>query len=51
MRLDAVAIGERIRKLRKDSHKFQEKFAEMIDTSTKTVCNVETGVVIPNFKH
>lgn len=47
MPLDAVAIGERIRKLRKESQKSQEEFAEMIDTSSRTISNLENGVVIP----
>ncbi len=47
LELDALEIGERIRKVRKSTHLSQEKFAEIIDSSTQTVSNIETGRVIP----
>ncbi len=50
LELDAFAIGERIREIRKNSHISQERFAELICTSTQTISNIETGKVIPNIQ-
>ncbi len=48
--LDTVAMGERIRQIRKNANKTQQEFAEIIDTSVQTVSNAENGVVIPNIQ-
>ena len=48
---DLLTIGEIVRQLRKGStHKTQEQFAELIDTSPETVSNIERGLVVPNTK-
>jgi len=47
---DAERIGKLVRKLRKEVLKqTQEQFAEGIDRSTKTVSNIEHGLVIPTM--
>ena len=50
MLLDVKMIGERIRTIRKEQNKSQEAFAEMIDTSTRTISNVENGAVVPSLQ-
>ncbi len=50
LELRATEIGERIRQIRKDANVSQEKFAEIIESSTQTVSNIETGKVIPNIQ-
>lgn len=46
--LEAKRIGKLVRKLRKEVMKqTQEQFAEGIDRSTKTVSNIEHGMVVP----
>ncbi len=50
MELNAIAIGERIRGVRNSANYSQEKFAEIINTSTQTVSNIETGAVIPTIQ-
>lgn len=48
---DLFTIGDIVRQLRKEStHKTQEQFAELIDTSPETVSNIERGLVVPNTK-
>ena len=48
---DLWTIGEIVRTLRKESsHKTQEQFAELIDTTPETVSNIERGIVMPNTK-
>ena len=50
MLLDSKAIGIRIKRIRKSEGISQEQFAELIDTSTRTVSNIETGAVIPGIQ-
>ena len=50
MKLDAKAIGRQIRMHRKLQKKSQEALAELIDMSTRTISNIETGTVIPNLQ-
>lgn len=50
MELDAKLIGNKIKEIRKSAHKSQEGFAETIDTSARTVCNIENGVVLPSLQ-
>ena len=50
MILDAEFIGNNIRDIRKAANKSQEKFAEQIETSTRTVSNIENGTVIPSLR-
>lgn len=48
---DLLTIGEIVRNLRKEStHKTQEQFAELINTTPETISNIERGLVIPNTK-
>ena len=50
MILDAEFIGNNIREIRKAANKSQEMFAEQIETSTRTVSNIENGTVIPSLQ-
>ena len=50
MKLDAKDIGNRIKAIRLSEHKSQETFAEIIDTSSRTVSNIENGFVIPTLQ-
>ena len=50
MILNPRTIGDRVRKLRKAENKSQEMLAEMADTSTRTICNIETGMVLPSLQ-
>ena len=50
MVLDAVFIGNNIRNIRKSANKSQESFAEQIDTTPRTVSNIENGVVLPSLQ-
>ena len=50
MKLDAKVIGRQIRMHRKLQKKSQEALAELIDMSTRTISNIETGTVIPNLQ-
>lgn len=43
MNIDYVALGKRIKKLRKDRKMSQEKLAERIDVSTPHMSNIENG--------
>ena len=46
---DLFTIGEIIRQIRKSgTHKTQEAFAELIDTTPETVSNIERGLVFLN---
>lgn len=47
MVLDAEFIGKKIRYIRKSAKKSQEAFAEEIDSTARTVCNIENGAVVP----
>ena len=50
MVLDAEYIGNYIRDIRKSANKSQEAFAELLNVSTRTVSNIENGVVIPSLQ-
>ncbi len=50
LELNAAAIGERVREVRKKANYSQENFAEIINTSTQTVSNIESGSVIPTIQ-
>ncbi len=50
MDLNAKVIGNRVKALRLSEHKSQETFAEIIDTSSRTVSNIENGTVIPTLQ-
>ena len=50
MVLDAEIIGKNIRKIRKSANKSQEAFAEKLEVSTRTVSNIENGVVVPSLQ-
>lgn len=50
MRLDSKAIGRQIRRRRKAENQSQELLAELADTSTRTISNIETGAVLPSLK-
>lgn len=50
MILDAEHIGKNIRDIRKAAKESQEKFAEQIDTSARTVSNIENGDVVPSLQ-
>ena len=43
-------VGENIRKRRKDAAKLQERFAEELGISVRSVSYIETGAVTPNLK-
>ena len=43
MGIDYVAVGERIRRIRKEQKMSQEKLAELIDVSTPHMSNIENG--------
>ena len=47
MTLDAESIGKNIRNIRKAAKKSQEAFAEEIDSTARTVSNIENGAVVP----
>ena len=47
MILDAEFIGKNIRDIRKAAKKSQESFAEEIDSTARTVSNIENGAVVP----
>ena len=42
-KLDSCAMGERIRKRRKELNISREKFAEMLDITTKFCSDIESG--------
>ena len=50
MVLDAEIIGKNIRKIRKSANKTQEAFADKLEVSTRTVSNIENGVVVPSLQ-
>lgn len=50
MLLNAKEIGRRIKNIRKTENLSQEEFAEVIETSSRTVSNVENGLVIPSLQ-
>ena len=50
MLINANLIGQNIRNIRKSHNLSQEAFAEQINTSTRTVSNIETGAVIPSLQ-
>lgn len=50
MKLDAKDIGNRVKAIRLSEKKSQETFAEIIDTSSRTVSNIENGSVIPTLQ-
>lgn len=51
MLLNAKAIGAKIRQIRKiEQQKTQEQFAEFIDSSARTISNIETGKTIPDIQ-
>ena len=50
MLLNPKAIGREVRIRRRLIKKSQEWLAEKIDTSTRTVCNIETGAVLPSLQ-
>lgn len=50
MILNAKDIGNRVRNIRKSVKKPQELFAEMIETSSRTVSNIENGAVLPSLQ-
>ena len=50
MELDAKQIGKTVRELRKNNHKFQERFAELIEITPRTVYNIENGFVMPQLQ-
>lgn len=47
MILDAEFIGKNIRDIRKAAKKSQEAFAEEIDSTARTISNIENGSVVP----
>lgn len=47
MILDAELIGKNIRNIRKSAKESQEAFAEKIDSTARTVSNIENGAVVP----
>ncbi len=50
MFLDARYIGNNIRSIRKNAKQSQETFAEVIETSSRTISNIENGIVIPSLQ-
>ena len=50
MLLDAEIIGKNIREIRKFANKSQEAFAEKLEVSTRTVSNIENGIVVPSLQ-
>ena len=50
MELDAKRIGKTVRELRKNNHKSQERFAELIEITPRTVYNIENGFVVPQLQ-
>lgn len=43
MKIDYVALGKRVKKMRKNQKMSQEKLAELIDVSTPHMSNIENG--------
>ena len=50
MKLDPKLIGDNIRTLRKSKNTTQEKFAELVDVSARSVSNIENGEVTPSLQ-
>ena len=50
MNLDAEYIGNNIRNIRKAAKQSQESFAEQIDTTPRTISNIENGVGLPSLQ-
>ena len=50
MLLNPKTIGREVRRRRRSMKKSQEWLAEAIDTSTRTICNIETGAVVPSLQ-
>ena len=50
MILDAEFIGKNIRDIPKAAKKSQEAFAEEIDSTARTVSNIENGSVVPKLQ-
>jgi len=47
--MNAQKVGKRIQEIRKSRGLTQEKFAEMVDLSTKYISNIECGFKIPKL--
>ena len=50
MILDPVFIGNQVRNVRIAANQSQEEFAEQINTTARTVSNIENGTVIPSLQ-
>lgn len=48
---DRIKIGNRIREARERKHLTQMKLAELVELSTITISNIESGKVSPNLKN
>ena len=48
---DRIKIGNRIREAREQKHLTQMKLAELVELSTITISNIESGKVSPNLKN
>ncbi len=45
-----IRIGDRVRKLRKDSKLSQEQLAEQINKSVETISHIERGIFLPRLE-
>ncbi len=50
MILDPVFIGNQVRNVRMAANQSQEEFAEKINTTARTVSNIENGTVVPTLQ-